>query len=230
MEAGPLISVIIPVYNGEAFLAEAVESIRRQSYEPLEIIIVDDGSTDGTRSVVEGFGREVRYIHQANSGIGAARNRGVELARGSLFAFLDADDLWTEDKLSLQMAALGNDPGLDMVFGHVEQFVSPDMDEGAKSTVHLPEEMMPGYCATTLMVRRESFLEVGPFETDLKVGEFISWFIRAKEKGLKSVMLPEVVCRRRIHEDNTGIRERESRSDYLKILKLSLDRRRKSRT
>jgi len=106
MKQNPLISVIIPVYNGERYLAEAIESALAQTWEPVEIIIVDDGSTDGSADVASRFASSVKYDLQPHAGPGAARNRGARLARGDYLAFLDADDLWLKEKLKLQMAAM----------------------------------------------------------------------------------------------------------------------------
>src|SRR5262249_38672414 len=131
--AGPmihgLVSVVVPVYNGERHVAEALESIRTQSHGAIEVLVVDDGSTDGTPSVVERAG--VAYVRQERSGPAAAVNRGIALARGSLIGFLDADDRWRPDKLTLQMRAFAADSTLDAVFGHIEHFHSPELDEQA---------------------------------------------------------------------------------------------------
>ena len=118
---GPLVSVVIPVFNGEAFLREAVQSVLAQKYSPIEIIIVDDGSTDGTATVARSLPETVRYLHQTNKGPAAARNRGIEHAQGSLIAFADADDLWPADKLELQLPYLINDPAIEIVMGRIQQ-------------------------------------------------------------------------------------------------------------
>src|SRR5215475_2242760 len=99
----PLISCIVPVYNGEKYLAEAIETIVQQSYRPLEIIIADDGSTDGTAKVAERYSNLLRYLRQDNAGTAAARNLGLSAAVGEFVAFLDADDLWHPEKLARQM-------------------------------------------------------------------------------------------------------------------------------
>src|SRR5215203_2881736 len=112
-----VVSAIIPVYNSERYLAEAIESVLVQTYPSHEIIVVDDGSIDGSAQVAKRFGSAVRYVFQRQAGVGAARNHGVELAEGRFFAFLDADDLWTKDKLQLQLAAFAADPELEAVFG-----------------------------------------------------------------------------------------------------------------
>src|SRR5688572_13312922 len=100
----PLISCVVPVFNGERYLSETLESIFAQSYRPLEVIVADDGSTDRTPDTVAGYGDRIRYLKQENAGASAARNLGLEAARGEFIAFLDADDLWHAEKLQRQMA------------------------------------------------------------------------------------------------------------------------------
>jgi len=218
-----LVSVIIPVWNGERFLAEAVESVLNQTYPPHEVIVVDDGSTDGSAEVAKSFGALVRYYFQTRSGAATARNQGVELAGGNFFAFLDADDIWAKDKLAWQMKSFEDNPALDMVFGNVRQFYSD-----ASGVVFNEEaEIIPGYVPGTMLIKKASFLQVGRFSAQWRVGEFIDWYLRAEEIGLKSFLVPSVVLMRRIHDANMGIRERASQSDYAKIVKASLDRRRK---
>lgn len=225
MGDSPLVSVIIPVYNAGRYLAEAVESILVQTYRPIEIIIVDDGSTDDSAEVAKSFGSSVHYYFQANAGAGAARNRGVDLSQGAFLSFLDADDLWVADKLSRQMSIFADDPDLSMVFGHVQQFYSPDLDEEERKKINLPPETMPGYHAGTMILKRDAFFHVGPFES-WQMGEFIDWHVKAMEKKLKSFMLPDTVMKRRIHANNMTIRERGNQTDYVRILKAALDRRR----
>ncbi len=112
----PLISVIIPTYNAGHFLSDAIASVRLQAYEPLETIVVDDGSTDDTRSLMAEW-PEVRYLHQPNQGASAARNAGIAAATSDLLAFLDVDDLWTPDHLRLLLPHLIADPELQFVWG-----------------------------------------------------------------------------------------------------------------
>src|SRR3982751_2380169 len=98
----PLVSVIIPVHNGAKYLRAALESVLAQTYSPFEVIVVDDGSVDDSGVIAQSF-NDVRYIHQANQGVAAARNHGIEAARGDFFAFLDQDDLWTPEKLTFEV-------------------------------------------------------------------------------------------------------------------------------
>jgi glycosyltransferase involved in cell wall biosynthesis len=106
----PSVSVVIPAYNAERFLAAAIESVLAQTFADLEVIVVDDGSTDGTASVVESYGQRVTYIRQANSGVAAARNRGIAASTGAYVGFLDADDTWLPHKLDRQLSALREHP------------------------------------------------------------------------------------------------------------------------
>jgi len=221
-----LISVVIPVYNGERYIAEALDSVLAQRYREMEIIVVDDGSTDGTRRVVQSY-KALTCVHQSRQGAAAARNTGVKRSRGEFLAFLDADDLWMPDKTEKQMSRLAGDGALDMVFGHVEQFYSPELQAALKGKIKIVEAVLPGYVPGAMLIKKEAFLKVGYFNPDLKVGEFMDWIIRARDGDLRSVMLPDVVLKRRIHDANAGLREKESRKDYLRVLKASLDRQRK---
>jgi glycosyltransferase involved in cell wall biosynthesis len=226
MEDKSLISVIIPVYDGEKYLAEAVETVLAQTYRPIEVIVVDDGSTDGSRKIAQRFGRPVRYCFKSHQGVGATRNHGITMARGSFCAFLDADDLWVEDKLTRQIAVFGDKPHVDMVFGYAKQFHSPELSEQLKAKLDGAGQTMPGCIVGTLLIKRESFLRAGLFETGWRLGEFIDWYLKAIEKGLESYMLPEIVMQRRLHGGNMTLRERPAMLDYVRILKASLDRRR----
>jgi glycosyltransferase involved in cell wall biosynthesis len=227
LEEHGLVSVIIPVYNGEPFLGEAIESVLAQTYHPIEVIVVDDGSTDGSAQVVLGF-ESVRYDLQSHQGAAAARNRGVGLAKGEFIAFLDADDVWLKEKLTLQIAAFDVDSQTDLVFGHVKEFRSL----GASHVLQEVEEVgpaVPGLILTTLVVRYDTFQRVGSFLPRWRTADFLDWYVRSQELGLKTKMLPQVVARRRVHGSNLSIREREElRSEYVSVLKLALDRRHQS--
>jgi glycosyltransferase involved in cell wall biosynthesis len=222
----PPISAIIPCYNGDRYLAAAIQSVVSQSHPPAEVLVVDDGSTDRTAEVAKGFGGAVHYHRQAHAGSGAARNLGIELAAGDLLAFLDADDLWAEDKLEGQVAALRADPELDIVCGHAEQFVSPDLPAEARARLRVDERPMPSQLPGALLVRRPVFGRVGAYSTRYETATEMDWFMRATEHGVKTLMLPAVVLRRRVHGANHGIVRRDARQDYVRVLKAALDRRR----
>jgi glycosyltransferase involved in cell wall biosynthesis len=223
----PLVSVIVTVYNASLYLGEAIESVLAQTYRAFELIVLDDGSTDGSGDVAKRYGSAVRFARQERKGLGGARNAAVDLAQGSHFAFLDADDRFVPEKLERQMDVLDRDPETDMVFGHVTEFVSPDI-AGSSSEARLRDTVhdVPWRMPNLMLIRRPSFVKVGPFSTTLRVGVGLEWYARAIDAGLKEAVPEFVVLERRLHASNNGIRERESRHQYLHILKQSINRRR----
>ena len=231
MKESSLVSVIIPVYNYARYLAEAIESVLSQTHQRLEIIVIDDGSSDQSGEVARSFAaKRVRYCHQVHAGIGPARNKGVELAQGDFFGFLDADDRWPEDKIERQLRAFESDPTLEMVFGQVVQLQNgSEWESGIRDRNLGVADMVPGMVAGTMLIKRAAFLRVGKFQGDWKVGEFIDWYARAVELQTRSLVLPDLLLWRRIHDSNQGVRERESINDYARVLKASLDRRRERR-
>jgi len=223
----PRISVVIPVHNGERYLAAAIESA--VSRRPFEVIVADDGSTDSSLGLAHGFGSPVRALpHERCTGIAATRNRGVAASRGDHVAFLDADDVWTVDALRSQLAAFAADPGLELVFGHVQQFVSPDLDEASANALRFVRALQPGYLAGAVLIRRDVLARVGPFREDLVTGEFLDWMSRARELDVREALTPEHVLWRRIHSSNQGRRRADARGDYARVLKSALDRRRQA--
>ncbi len=225
MSAGD-ISVAIPLYNAGPYVAAAIESVLAQTVAVAEVLVVDDGSTDDSAAVAARFGPPVRCLRQDNGGQGSARNRAVSLARGALLAFLDADDLWPRDKLERQLAALARDPALEAVFGHVEQFVSPELAGEGQPVIPEASRVLAGPVTGTMLIRRAAFDRVGPFDPRWRVAGSLEWLLRAEDAGLRHVTLPDVLLRRRRHRDNIGLRERVGRIEYAQVLRLALARRR----
>jgi glycosyltransferase involved in cell wall biosynthesis len=223
-----LVSCIVPVYNGETYLGEAIESILKQSYRPIEIIIADDGSTDGTVTVAERYGKQIRYMRQANAGTAAARNLGLSAAAGEFVAFLDADDLWHPEKLARQMACFRARPELDYCVSHVQNFWIPELiEEEKKFRDHRISKALPGYVTGTLLARRYCFNTVGQFNTAIEHADDTEWFLRANERGAAMELLPDVLLYRRLHYTNLSrVKASNSRDQYLNVLKTALDRRR----
>jgi len=228
-ETRPLISTVIPVYNSELYIQEAVQSVLDQTYPEVEIIIVDDGSTDKTSRIVLGFGGPIRYIFQENAGPSAARNKGIVSSSGGYLAFLDADDLFMPEKLEKQLMRLQEDPDLDMVFGQAEQFYSPDLSDEEKKRFTVSKMKLPGIFVSAMLIRREAFERVGFFDTRLKVGQFLDWYMKAMETGLTLSTLDDVVVKRRIHRKNWSSQASlEDRKAFVRLIKAGLDRRRKN--
>lgn len=219
------VSVIIPVYNEEAFLAEAVESIQRQAYEPLEIIVVDDGSTDSTAQIAASFKGDVHYVFQTNSGPAAARNRGLRIAHGNVISFLDADDLWSENKLELQLARLADDPPVEIVLGYT-QFIRISQTENGEPKFEKHPESWPAPSLGSAVIRSSAFGKVGFFDQTLPFNDDVDWFLRAKELGISIALHQEVTQFYRRHERNITNQRELNQSYFIKAIKKSLDRRR----
>lgn len=228
MNSYPLISVIIPFYNRDKYLAEAIHSVLDQSYPAIELILIDDGSTDCGAEIAQAFLPRARYLYQPNSGVGAARNAGISAAMGEFIAFLDSDDIWVKDKLTKQMAVLTAHPKMEAVFGYAQQFYSPDVDDAFRQRIICPEQAVPAKISAAMLIRQAALIRTGLFDTELKVGIDIRWYIAAVENGLQHHVIPEVVYHRRLHKNNGGILQRHNIHQHLHILKGKLDRQRQN--
>ncbi|MEP0857704.1 glycosyltransferase family A protein [Trichocoleus sp. DQ-U1] len=221
------VSVIIPVYNGENFLSEVIFNVKNQEYQPLEIIIVDDGSTDGTAEVAAQFKNSIRYVYQDNSGPAAARNRGLSIAEGDAIAFLDVDDLWSEDKLKLQVGYLVDNPSVEIVQGLIQQM---KLCQITTNNQPLFEPAYNPYSYINLgsaIYRRLVFDKIGLFDETLNYAEDVDWFIRAWENGISKVVLDRVSLFYRKHEDNMTVGKNLVELGFVRIFKKHLDRCRK---
>jgi glycosyltransferase involved in cell wall biosynthesis len=202
--AAPRISVVIPVFDGERFLGEAIESVLAQTLAPAEVIVVDDGSSDASAAVGESFGPPARVIRARHRGVSEARNTGVTESAGELIAFLDADDLMKPDRLERQAAVLGEPPGADFVLGRAEVL----LEEGVEPPEFITAKLAPvaegrdQYWAMTLLTRRDAFDRVGPFDPEMRLGQDSDWLMRAFEAGLSHALVEEPVILRRFHGAN----------------------------
>lgn len=213
-----MISVIIPNHNYALYLIDALNSVFCQSHLPMEVIVVDDASTDESDALLSSYPHQIVYLKQSTRiGAAAARNLGVERATGDYIAFLDADDLWTVNKLYLQYVAIAHHQVAEMLFGCVQNFYTPELEVSIRKRLYFPELPMQGFLPSTLMIHKMHFLEVGFFDTDLKAGEFIDWYARAQNKGYRSHVLPEVVTLRRVHAGHIG--KSMYHQEYCKILR-----------
>jgi glycosyltransferase involved in cell wall biosynthesis len=224
-----LVSCIIPVYNGERYLREAICSILAQTYRPLEIIVADDGSTDGTAAVIAAYGNQVRYLSQANTGPAAARNLGLRAALGDSVAFLDADDLWHPEKLARQMTQLQKRPEIDLCFARYRNFWIPDLaEEERRFRNHPLSHAQAAWCIGTLLARRAAFEKFGYFNERAREFENMIWFLRAAAEGAVIEFLPDVLMDRRFHPDNiTRTKKAEISNSFFSLLKQWRDFRRR---
>ena len=221
-----LISCIVRVFNGELYLAEALDSILAQTHRPLEILIADDGSTDGTANVARCYGERVRYLWQSNAGPASACNLGLRVARGDFIAFLDADDVWHAEKLARQLERFHSRPDLDLSVTHVQNFWIPELgNEAAKFRHHRIAQPLPGYSTVTLLARRHLFQTVGQFNAALQHGGDSDWFLRATKHGSVMELLPDVLVYRRLHRTNRSrILAAANRDEYLELVRSAIER------
>lgn len=222
----PTVSVVIPAHDAALYLGAAITSVLDQSVAVSEIIVVDDGSTDDTVAIAEAFGAPVRVLRQDRAGANAARNRGVQASSGAFLTFLDADDLWEPAKVRLQLETFAAEPATEIVFGMVTQFRSPEL---TPDDVFLPENAerpMVGHHTGAMMLPREVFDGIGPFDSRNRFGQFVDWFARALEQGRRITVLEDVVMRRRLHLTNMGLGEDAGPQHYARALRGVLERRR----
>ena len=228
----PVLSVVIPVWNGERYLAEAIGSVlEQQDAPPLEVIVVDDGSEDQSCAVAARFGPPVRCVRIPHSGLAAARNAGVALARGEYLLHFDADDLLPASSIATRMAAIQG-PGAgrqvlaaDIVVGQMVSFVSPELEPETASRFRLPPGSQRGGLNTSL-IRAGFAAQVGPFATSRDHGADLDWMVRASECGARVVEIDAVVLRRRIHGANMSLVRGNFERDRLAIIRAALERRR----
>lgn len=223
------ISVVIPAYNAEATLAETLASVLAQTRLPDEIIVVDDGSTDRTAEIAEAASSRIQVVCQINLGAAAALNTGLKLAIGDQVAFIDADDLWTHDKLATQMRVLAECPDFDGVGGHMSKFLCPTNDAEINKRYRLPKAPEPFWAAGTVLLRRRCFERCGGFAEPLRAGFFIDWYDRAREVGLVFAMLPHVVLRRRVRPGSLSHRSRTRDVAMVEMARRAIGRRRGAR-
>ena len=220
MNEVPLVSVVMPAYNSRAYIEASIQSVLDQDYEAIELIIVDDGSSDGTPDLARSFGAQVKVIEQKNSGPAAARNTGVSAARGELLAFVDADDIWLPGKVRAQVRYLTEHPDTGIVFGRWIRWNAnsdgsfpppPIVVEDNSGLPVIPE--LSGWIYPELlldsvvwivssMLRRSIWDALGGLDTSLRVGEDYDFFLRASRTN-KIDKLNQTVAYYRIHTQST---------------------------
>lgn len=203
-----LVSVVIPAFNGAKYIGETIESILAQTYRPLEVLVVDDGSTDATGEIVQRFGDPVRYIRQQNAGTAAARNRAVAESRGEFIALLDQDDLWVPHKLERQIPRFAEDAQIGLVFAGIEFF---DTKSGKITATYFPGDELD-LCdllahvvlpVQTILFRRSALEKIGPFDTTL--GGTDDWDIGIRMAAeFRMVGVNEILGRVRLHDTQQG--------------------------
>jgi glycosyltransferase involved in cell wall biosynthesis len=219
------VSVIVPFHDAERYLGEAVQSVLEQKYRPLELLLVDDGSTDDSAriaSLLASQHAEIRVLRlDQNLGPAMARNQGLARARGAFATFLDADDAMLPERLAWQVRYLSEHPGVDLVLGAEELAAEPDA----------PPEMIrrrrargpgPRFHIMSMMVRRDAFRVVGGFDPSYRVAEDLDWLFRARAAGLVVGTLDRVLTRHRLHRGNLSYRTHEINAGIIRSLRQRL--------
>ena len=218
-------SVIVPVFDRVDYLAEAVRSVDLQTVRPAELIVVVDGPSVDVDDALAATTIPVTVLSRPRGGPGAARNTGCATAVGSLFAFIDQDDLWLPTKLARQTEILRTDPTRGAVFAGVEQFFSPELQRSGVP-LRVPDAERSGLLPSSMVVRASTFARVGGFREGTIFGELMDWLARALDLGTAIATVDETLVRRRVHDHNAGVRYRSARSEYAVVMKDILDRRR----
>ena len=219
--------MVVPVHDGRRFLPAALASIAAQTLVPLETLVVDDGSTDGSAEIAGGF-PGVTLRRQPQSGVASARNAGIAAARGDLIAFLDQDDLWAPEKLEMQVAVMRRRPDLGYVLAWETVFLEAGMPQPFWVRPELLARRTPGLRPGTLVARRDLFDSLGGFDPSFENGSDSEWLFRAADRGVPFEVVPAVLLRRRIHNANESRRTERLRPELLRTVKASIDRKRRA--
>jgi glycosyltransferase involved in cell wall biosynthesis len=214
----PRVSVIITAWNAERFIGEALASVAAQTVQAHQIVVNDDGSTDGTVAAIRASGVHVDLLESPHEGISEGRNRAMARATGDLLAFLDADDVWLPTKLERQLELLEERPELDAVFCRTDEFA-----DGAGARHRAPARGAVGPLLSGVVVRAAVLDRAGGFRPGLRSGDWLEWWARATDAGMQAEEVPEVLMRRRLHEENNSLREASSR-DLLSIFRARIER------
>ena len=221
------ISVITPTYNSAKYILEAIDSVLAQTHAPAEIIVVDDGSKDNTRTILDSYIKsgKIKYFYQNNSGPGAARNMAISRASGELIAFLDADDIWEPDKLERQ-AKFFTDSQIGIVYSDMKFIgskfkfkyfseIEPEFHRG-----HIFEELIQAnFIATSTTVIRKSFFDsVRGFKENISIGEDYDLWLRMG-MTCKADFVPRALVQYRIHSEQVSRSAYKTHKEAQKIYK-----------
>lgn len=217
------LSVIIPAYQAEKYIDQAVASVRNQEWPgEVQILVIDDGSTDHTAAVAQDLG--VQVLKKEQGGAASARNAGLRAAVGDWVLLLDADDVFTDGAVAAMRAALA-DSDAEVVFAMAEDFISPDLSEAQKAALKPREGAYGGVLPGCSLIRRQVFDTIGLFDDTMKSGETVAWQLKLRDAGIKTVQLPLVTMKRRLHMTNTGrLFQKQEMADYAALLRKRMKR------
>lgn len=222
--AGPTISVIVAMRNAMPFLPQALSSLMEQTVPALEVVVIDGGSSDGSREYAAAV-TGVLPTPQTGRGLAQARNQGLRLARGDLIAFLDTDDYWAPGWLASATASLLAQPTSDCVLGQIVRFLHEGADLPPSYAGGWLDRPAAGYTPGAMLARRCAFARVGGFDESLAIGCDSDWFVRAIDGGLRMEHLARIALHKRIHGQNLSAQVERYRRELLTVTRRSLQRR-----
>ncbi|MGH9172562.1 MAG: glycosyltransferase family A protein [Acidimicrobiales bacterium] len=222
-----VVSVVMAAFEAEDFVAEAIASVLAQTYKPVEVIVVDDGSSDRTAEIAEA--QDVEVLRQQHQGASAARNAGLAAAKGEYWTIFDADDVMPPNRLETQVSHLEEHPELGMVLGLTEAFVTPGEPRPDHYNPVWEDGPFPA-CAGTMLARRSVLDLVGGYDEALDLAYDVDWLARAKDAGVRAGRVDSLCLRYRIHGRNTSSDAAAVHAAMLGLLRSSVHRRQATST
>lgn len=216
------VAALVPVWNGAAFLSEALESILAQEPAVDEVLVIDDGSSDESAAIAESFGPRVRCARQEHRGVAAARNAALRMSPSDLIAFLDADDVWPRERLARLLRALEENPDCGIAQGRLQRMVRSD----GTMRWELVDESWRAPNLGTALIRRSAFTTVGLFDESVAGGDDVDWLLRARELGVRETRVDSITLHYRRHDGNMTNDVATDQSRLLRVLGRAVARRR----
>jgi glycosyltransferase involved in cell wall biosynthesis len=220
-----VVSVLMSIYNRAAYVDEAVCSVLADTSATHELVMVDDGSTDGAGAIAARYADRARFVRQDHRGCAAAWNLGLQHARGEYVTFCDSDDVWMPAHTGPLLAVLDARPEVDVAFGVTTEFVSPELDTEPSGT-RAPYDASRAPVGGAMLARRAVFETVGAFAEHMLQGYWFDWYSRLVDAGVRAAQVDDVVLRRRIHNQNSSIVQAGMLGEYAVALHASIVRRR----
>lgn len=227
MSSSEGVSVVIPVFNGERFLSQAIHSVLQQNWSPSEVIVIDDGSTDRSADIAEGFGSAVTCIRRPHCGLAASRNAGILSAKHPYILPFDSDDVMCDNSITVRIDYLRRHPECEILIGWLDNFADFDHETSKTEGFAVPTGPKQGHVAGTSLIRRSVFEKIGDFDESIKVRADFEWIVRCRQNDINIHHIENLLIKRRIHGKNHSMQvDQESITAQLRVLKASLDRKR----
>ena len=215
----PLISVIMPTYNNGKYIKQAIESIYAQNYDNIEIIVVDDGSTDNTKEILKEY-KNIKYFYIRHKGIPFARNLAIENSNGEYIAFCDSDDYWLPEKINTQIQYFKEHPDCEIVFTSLENFFEDEnLKKDKRALKEKNFELINKYYLPTCLIKKQLFDKIGVFKQDFQTGEDTEFLYRISTNGISiKNLITRKFYMRRLHGNNiTLTKTKKSINEFLKL-------------